>query len=490
MVLLVPQGAAPGDPAGIGSGNPAGEGNASAAAYADGARDGTAAWAAADNSSAAASFISVASVDGSVSDFLNLGDGLLRERSKRWREQATVEVTPNTCPSALYIAQKEWAVCSRDSPVAHLGSDDATTCHFIYLSSADGSRVGLSHVDSTAVENVEPLLDSLIDELRDETESDYKALPACGRKMSIDYTDCERPDTPEDTLLHCCIVGGYAGKEGDEVSLALLQALAQRDEHIVLHLCCVSIVNSCIWSSIDGKDPASVVRDPRILPANSVVGPAVTGCVWDLKAWQEGIRTVGMPAAPSSPEGWRNAPPRDRANTAMECDDAEVGLDASASAPAEGGASVQLWPIELLPKPASYADDYRGPATQLRGCRCMNSEDWGRCYAEAYDEAQGRTVGRVLVEPFPIPRWPNISQFLRLPDEELLDFMSTSPRLEQERFTVDIRRLMQFVLEYGDGNPERPNQRVFPQERALIFSYPDKYLEQGLGSDQVASSGR
>eukprot|EP00968_Pinguiococcus_pyrenoidosus_P029420 scaffold8556_cov286-Pinguiococcus_pyrenoidosus.AAC.14 len=61
------------------------------------------------------------------------------------------------------------------------------------------------------------------------------------------------------------------------------------------------------------------------------------------------------------------------------------------------------------------------------------AESYGRCFVENMDETTGDIKARFVVEPFCLQRWPNIRKLVWLPDEQLLQLVSTSPTLEQDR---------------------------------------------------------
>ncbi|XP_034286113.1 protein N-terminal asparagine amidohydrolase [Pantherophis guttatus] len=74
----------------------------------------------------------------------------LEEQAKQFRSQPAQAVGPK---GLLYVQQREFAATtSKDGSVSILGSDDATTCHFVVLRHTGSGAICLTHCDGSDTE--------------------------------------------------------------------------------------------------------------------------------------------------------------------------------------------------------------------------------------------------------------------------------------------------------------------------------------------------
>ena len=116
------------------------------------------------------------------------------------------------------------------------------------------------------------------------------------------------------------------------------------------------------------------------------------------------------------------------------------------------GVAVEISTGDMFPAMFSY----KGPNEILRHARIFG----GECnMANVYDTINNTFV----VNPFLYKTPPHARLFLSLSDDQILEYLSTSPHCEPDDFASTTRKTLQFLIENPDA------QRIFKDWQPLIF---------------------
>ncbi|KAK9393204.1 protein N-terminal asparagine amidohydrolase [Crotalus adamanteus] len=140
----------------------------------------------------------------------------LEEQAKQFRSQPAQAVGPK---GLLYVQQREFAATtSKDGSVSILGSDDATTCHFVVLRHTGSGAICLTHCDGSDTETEVLLVINAV-------------------KVLSPSTDCGRLE------LH--LIGGFCDDRrlSQRLTSQLLRAFDRLLDNVYLMTFCVTELN-------------------------------------------------------------------------------------------------------------------------------------------------------------------------------------------------------------------------------------------------------
>ncbi|KAM3827200.1 protein N-terminal asparagine amidohydrolase isoform 2-T3 [Vipera latastei] len=138
------------------------------------------------------------------------------EQAKQFRSQPAQAVGPK---GLLYVQQREFAATtSKDGSVSILGSDDATTCHFVVLRHTGSGAICLTHCDGSDTETEVMLMINAV-------------------KVLSPSTDCGRLE------LH--LIGGFCDDRrlSQRLTSQLLRAFDRLLDNVYLMTFCVTELN-------------------------------------------------------------------------------------------------------------------------------------------------------------------------------------------------------------------------------------------------------
>ena len=150
-------------------------------------------------------------------------------------------------PGLLYVMQREYAVVSpRDQHISVLGSEDATTCHFVVIRHSGSGVTSLGHFDGCQTRRA---IKDMISEIKQASVGGPEG------KMEVH------------------LVGGFSDSRtlSWQLSKEVLQSLISQSEHLHLQTACITDQNNTIKDGINFPviyGLAVDVKSGRIYPAS------------------------------------------------------------------------------------------------------------------------------------------------------------------------------------------------------------------------------
>lgn len=115
----------------------------------------------------------------------------------------------------------------------------------------------------------------------------------------------------------------------------------------------------------------------------------------------------------------------------------------------------------------------RGPAKTLRSAGMM-SEKARPLNRLHYDPK----ASSIIITPFQLERNPGMRSFLRLDDQQILQYTSTSPLVEGPHFAQEMRQVMRLMLTWDQ-------ESMFPNNQPAVYKIPRLSLEELLEVDEL-----
>jgi hypothetical protein len=142
---------------------------------------------------------------------------------------------------------------------------------------------------------------------------------------------------------------------------------------------------------------------------------------------------------------------------AISCMNSEQQNDTNKVVPKSRGLGIDIHTGEVFPVKTALPEDLEGPAVDIRAARAwardtmVEQEGMGITLAERpkerlyviHDSTSKR--GEIRIEPFQYKPQHTLNALLDIPDHVLLQYTSTSPECESDRFCSGIRRTVSFL---------------------------------------------
>lgn len=118
----------------------------------------------------------------------------------------------------------------------------------------------------------------------------------------------------------------------------------------------------------------------------------------------------------------------------------------AATCPKSRGLGIDAHTGEVFPIHSSLPKDLEGPGLEVRSARAFaRLTEPSSSKSSSLHVIHDRTSHGVTVEPFHYQPIPAMNALLHVPDQVLLEYTSTSPDCESDRFCSDLRRTVSFV---------------------------------------------
>merc|ERR1712232_546497 len=91
-----------------------------------------------------------------------------------------------------------------------------------------------------------------------------------------------------------------------------------------------------------------------------------------------------------------------------------------------------------------------GPALVLRGCRLWSASANKKLHVvhSTPSSHEPSTSSNIIIEPFKFFPFRNLKLLLSLPDHEMIQYISTSPKVENDNYCSNMRQTLDFIQEY------------------------------------------